>query len=75
MNVLGVEKYNTFNDILGSQRRSQLKEKLVNAFEGYEPLTKTQQITYKLNLSHNDEEIPQEMYKYIKYVCVLHSIV
>ncbi len=43
--------------ILGSERSSQLKEKLINAFEGYEHLTKTQKMTYMLNLLHNDEDI------------------
>ena len=52
--------------ILGSERRSKLNEKLINAFEGYEYLTKTQKMTYMLNLSHNDEEIRQEICKYIK---------
>ena len=61
--------------ILGSERRSKLNKKLINAFEGYEYLTKMQKMTYMLNLSHNDEEIQQEICKYIKSVCVLHSIV
>ncbi len=39
--------------ILWSDRRSQLKEKLINAFEGYEHLTKMQKMTYMLSLSHN----------------------
>ncbi len=51
--------------ILGSERRSQLKEKLITAFEGCEHLTKTKKMIYILNLSHNDEDIQQEMCKYI----------